>query len=111
MKTIALILFMALSTSIVKAEQLTEAERMAKYQAMVDSQYNTAATKLQAERSPLDGVPLGVGLSAGALAYSLHDMNTSNPYAVGSALGAASSLLPHVTDRTASSILRSIGWR
>lgn len=111
MKTIALILFMVLSTSVVEAEQLTEAERMAKYQAMVDSQYNTAATKLQAERSPLDGVPLGAALSAGSLAYSLRDMDTSNPYAVAGAVGAASSLLPHVTDQTASSILRSIGWR
>jgi hypothetical protein len=108
MKTILLLVFLATSTSVVKAG---EAERMAKYQAMVDQQYNTALQQRQAQTSVLEGLPLGTALSAGALAYSLHDQSTSNPYAVGSALGAAASMTPRFSGWTASSALRSLGWR
>jgi len=112
MKTILLIVFFAASTSVVKAEWVdppTEAERLAKYQAAVDHQYNTAKQEIQP--SAIGKLPIGAALSAGSLAYSLRNLDTSNPSHVGTAVGAASSMLPHVSDWTASSALRSIGWR
>lgn len=111
MKTILLVLFFASATSVVKAEPLTEAERTAKYEAAISQHYNTALQQRQAQASVLEGIPLGATLSAGSLAYSLRDLDTSNPHNITGAAGAASSLLPHVSDWTASSILRSMGWR
>jgi hypothetical protein len=112
MKTILLIVFFAASTSVVKAEWVdppSEAERLAKYHATINQQYNTAKQEIQP--SAIGNLPIGTALSAGALAYSLRDLDTSNPSHVGTAVGAASSMLPHVSNWTSSSALRSLGWR
>jgi len=112
MKTILLLVFLATSTSVVKAEWVdppSEADRLAKYQAMVNQQYNTAMQELQP--SPIGNLPIGTALSVGALTYSLQAQGANSYNPTLGAIGAASSLVPRFSGWTASSALRSLGWR
>ena len=81
----------------------TEAERLAKYHAQTEAAYQSAVSKIKP--SPLAGVPIGAMLSGGSLAYSISQNPSSNPYAIGSQLGAAASMMPLFTDKTLSSII------
>mgnify|MGYP000161430585 CR=1 FL=1 len=81
-----------------------EAERQAAYDNMIKERQEAA--KLVVKPSPFTNLPAAQILSTASFGYSLTQGNYSNnDYAYGSALGAASSLLPYYTKATLSSIL------
>lgn len=98
MKTIALILTMAITTSALAD---TEAERQARY----DANMAAAQSQVRINPSPFTGIPVAPILSGGALAYSIAKNPTNNPYALATYGGAAASMLPYITNRTLSSVL------
>lgn len=100
MKLVSALLLLTLSANALAD---TEAEATAAYNAQVTQSYQQAASKIKP--GFFAGVPAKAILSGGSIAYSIARNPSSNPYAIGTYLGAASSMLPFVTDATLSSVL------
>lgn len=81
----------------------TEAERLARYNTMMEN----ARIEQQRKNPPsvFTGIPIKAMIEGGSLAYSASRIQRKDGIATLGVVGAASSMLPHVTDCTVSATI------